>query len=465
MKKKNLTLAVILIGLLLALGACNTAAEGEQQQVVVEPTAIPSIPVEVAQVEQGNIDLVFAYSGNLQSVEDVNIFPGAAGKIETILVAEGDVVKAGDPLAIIESDAYEIQLQQAQAALKNTQLQLAKMTLGSRPAEIATAQAAVELAKASLADISTINDDERTAAAANVARAQSALKRAQTDYDKIAWAGDIGQSREAQALEEATIGYENALAGYNLGTTPTDAQLAPLMVQVAQAELNLAIILQPFRQTDFEIAKNGIRQAELSIDAVQLQIDETIIEAPFDGIIVDLHIALGSNVSPQTPIARFVTQEVEVKINVEETNIGLIEPRQFAAIQVPALPGKDFPAIVTRISPLANKDSRAFAVTITPQDETGVLRSGMFASVSLLANELEDTTLTPLTSITLDNNNEEIVFVVDSDNKVEERKVVTGISDNEQVQIIEGLQPGDVVVIAGQRNLSNEALVEVVNGG
>jgi multidrug efflux pump subunit AcrA (membrane-fusion protein) len=359
---------------------------------------------------------------------------------------------------------YEIQLKQAKANVKNAQLQLAKMTLGSRPVEIATAQAAVQLARAALEDVSKIDDNELTKAAANIARAQSALRKAQSDYDKIAWAGDVGETREALALEEATIAYENALASYNLDTTPGDARLAPLMVQVAQAELNLALTLQPFREIDFAIAKAGIEQAEVGIEMAQLQLDNTVIEAPFDGIVAELNIAKGSNVGPQVPIARFVTQAVEVKVNVEESRIGLVKPGQFAAIRVPAFPGKDFAAVVTTISPVANKDTRTFSITVMPQDDEGVLRGGMFANVSLLIDEKDDTILTPLTSITL-TDNDKVVYVVTAEQTVVQRTIVTGIQDNERIEILSGLEEGDTVVVAGQPNLIDGALVEVVNEG
>jgi len=113
------------------------------------------------------------------------------------------------------------------------------MKHGSRPEEIAAIQAAVQTARAALNDVATIDDSERTTAAAGLARAQAELRRAQTEYDKIAWAGEVGTTPQALALEQATIDYENSLADYNLDTNPSDSQLAPLQAQLAQAQLQL----------------------------------------------------------------------------------------------------------------------------------------------------------------------------------------------------------------------------------
>jgi len=464
---KKMLIYLLFIGLILNLSACagEEAAEPEANQSEPEEVIPVGVPVEVSEAQAGNIALIYGYTGNLESIDDINIFPGAAGRVEQLLVEEGDFVKQGDPIAIIEKDVYQLQLEQAETAVKNAELQLAKMTLGSRPAEIATAQAAVELAKAALNDTMNISDDERTQAAAQLASAQAALRQAQSDYDKIAWAGDVGSTRESIALENATIGYENALAGYNRQTNIPDAQLAPLMVQLAQAELNLALALEPFREVDFALARLAVDQAKIGVDQAQEQLDETVIKAPFDGLIADLSIAEGSMISQQAPIARFVTSETEVEIKVEESKIPQLEVGQYAAIRIPAVPETDFPAVVTSIAPTVSKDSRTISVKVAPQDTTGVLRSGMFANVSLLVDEQDNATLIPLTSVNLTESNEQMVYVVREDQTVEQRLVETGISNNDQVQIIGGVEPGETVVVAGQRNLSSDALVEVVNEG
>lgn len=209
-----------IIGAMLLVTGCNSSSEPVAQAAAPPDTdQETTVPVEIALVETGDISLVFSYSGTLQPKDEVNIMPGAAGRVESVLVELGDEVKAGDVMAVIEDDTYRAQIKQAEAALATARLNLAKMELGSRPEEIAAAQAAVELARAALNDVANISDDERTQAAANLARAEAALKKAQSEYDKIAWAGDVGSTPQALALQEATVAYESALANYNLGTS------------------------------------------------------------------------------------------------------------------------------------------------------------------------------------------------------------------------------------------------------
>ncbi|MFN8457960.1 MAG: efflux RND transporter periplasmic adaptor subunit [Anaerolineae bacterium] len=463
MKQLTSLAVLLLLGATLMVTACSS---GGQQQPVAQAAAAPTeekvVPVEVAQTRTGSMNLVLDYAGTLESKDNLSLIPGAAGRIESVLVEVGDEVQAGDPIAIIEDDTYLAQLKQVQAAVTTAKLNLAKMELGSRPEEIAAAQASVQLARAAVADVANISDDERTKAAADLAKAEADLKAAQAEYDKIAWAGDVGTTPQAIRLQQATITYQNSLAKYNLDTNPSDSQLAPLMLQLATAELALALKKQPFRQIDFESAKAAIQQAEAALDLVNLQLREVVIKAPFDGVISDLTISQGSRVSQQASIGQLISNKLEVNVNVPENNIAQIKKGQSASLQVTAYPGQDFPGVVTSIAPAANKDSRTFEVKITPTRGTELLRSGMYANVSVLAEEKQDTLLAPRTAIiTIDD--QPAVYVVNGDNTVAQRPVTTGLFDKDNIEILAGLKVGETIVTAGQSSLTDGAKVEVTN--
>lgn len=461
MKQKSFMPAILIIVMLLFTAACGASPAAPEAEQAAEPEVEFGTPVEVADVETGDITLIYSYNGSLQAKDEVNLIPSASGKIETLLVEVGDEVKTGQPLATIEQDVYLAQLKQAEAGLKSAELNLAKMKLGSRPEEIAVAQAGVELARAALDDVATIDDNERTSAAAGLARAQAGLRKAQSDYDKIAWAGDVGTTREAQALEEATIAYENALAAYNLQTNPSDSQLAPLILQLAQAELNLIKTQDPYREVDFAIAETGVEQARAGLELAQIQLDNTTVEAPFDGVVAELLISQGSTVGPQSPVARFVSSDIEVEIEIEENRINQVFEGQNVSLRLTAYPGQDFPATVTSIAPTADENTRTFTVKVTPVDAEAQLRSGMFADVSVLAAERDDVTLIPRDAL-VQQGDKQFVYVIEQ-GQAQQRDVEVGISDGTQVEILSGLEPGDTVVISGQPNLSDGAKVEVVN--
>jgi HlyD family secretion protein len=459
-KYLSLVLPTLLLSTALITTACG--AGGPPGGSAMPSAGEKVVPVEVATIQAGTMAKVLAYPGTLEAKDSVDITPGISGRIASIYVKVGDKVKAGDPIALIEDDTYQVQVKQAEAALISAKANLTKMELGSRPEEIAAAQTAVEMVRAQLNDVTTISDDERTRAAAELATAQAALKTAQSDYDKIAWADDVGMTPQGQALQNATIAYQNALANYNLSVNPSDSTVAPLKNSLAQAELQLALKQQPYRQVEFEAARAVITQAEAALEQANIQLDEVVIKAPFDGVIADLKISQGSRVSQQTVVAQLLSQEMEVSLNVPESMISQVKEGQSAALQLTAYPDQDFPGEVTSIAPTAAKDTRTFEVKVTPTDGDRLLRSGMYANVSILVQENKNALVAPQSAVTI-KNDQSIVYVVRSDNTVEQRSVTTGLTDQDQIEILSGLQAGDSVVIAGQSNLVNGAEVRLNN--
>ncbi|GAB4545638.1 MAG: hypothetical protein Kow0063_39760 [Anaerolineae bacterium] len=460
MNAKVSLLLILIIATSIPLAACGPAAvPGPVAQAAVPPEE-PAAPVQVAPVEKGDIAVVYSYTGNIEAAHTVNVMPGVAGRVEEVLVEVGDELKAGDPIAILDSDLYAAQLKQAEAGLQAARLGLAKMEQGTRPEQIAAAEAAVQFARNAVNDLTNISDEERTAAVAAMAQAEAALRLAQAEYDKVAWAGQVGMLPQALQLEQATIAYEAAKAAYELQTNPSDVQLSPLMVQLAQAELALALAKNPFTEIDFDMARNQVKLAEAAVEMARLQLDEATIRAPFDGVVAELYISEGGMAAPQSPAALFVSRSMQVVVNVEESRISQVKAGQNAALRVAAYPGRDFPAIVTNVAPTADKASHTFAVKVTPLDEDHLLRNGMYANVSLLIDEKQETLLVPRAAVTT-LAGQTSVYVVKDDNTVEQRSVTTGLEEDEHIEILSGLTAGEQVVIAGQASLQDGVKVEV----
>ena len=441
--------------------ACSPAVDPVAQAAApVVPAEEPATSVQVAAAATGDIALVYSYTGDLLAKASVSVIPTAAGQIVSLLVEVGDELRAGDPIAVVDSRVYAAQLKQAEAGLEAAWLSVKKMEEGTRPEQIAAAQAAVQFARNAVNDVTDISDEERTSAVAALARAEAALGQAQADYDRIAWAGQVGMTPEALMLQQATIGYDAAQADYELQTNPSDLQLSPLMIQLAQAELALALALNPSTQSDFDLVNVQVKQAEAAVDLAQAQMDGTVIRAPFDGIVAEIYITEGSMVGPQSPAALLVSKELEVCFNVEESRISQVTEGQYAALQVTAYPGQDFPAVVISVAPIADANTHTFAVKVTPLDEENLLRSGMYADLSLLVEERQGTVLVPRAAVT-EVNGQEVVYVV-KDNLVERRAVTSGLSDSDNIEILTGLEADETIVTAGQAGLENGARVEVM---
>ena len=493
----------------MALG-CAQTEEAELETAVERPP----VPIEVSQVETGNIAATLAYAGDLAPDREISLANIVSGVVEEIYVEVGDKVRAGDPLLKVNDTTYKAQLKQAEAGLTSAQTNLAKMQKGPRDEQIALAELGVKVAQTNLAkmqkgprdeqigiasaavagaraqldSILTVTEDEQVTASAQLAAAEAQLRLAQSEYDKIKWAGQVELTPQALQLQQATIAYESALAAYNLRTNPDETDIAGIRsgirqaelsyqltanpfteedfalaeANVSQAELNYQLATNPFTEEDFALARAGISQAEAMVALAQFQVDYAILRAPFDGTISEVYATIGSTASPQVPNFKIIADELDVTIQVPENQINNLYEGQPAAVKVSAYQNEDFPALVTKVAPAADTTSRTFPVTITPADEDKKLRAGMFAEVTLLVEEKVNTLLVPRSAITLIND-EPAVYLLSEDGKtVTLQPVSTGISDADRVEIVSGLSADQSIVVAGLSNLSNGVTVEVV---
>jgi HlyD family secretion protein len=448
-----------LVGVALLAAGCALPGAAAQAPTPAAEMAT-AIPVEVATAETGVISQVLEYTGNLQPQRSVTLVPRVGGQIDSVQVKVGDAVKAGDPIAVIESDAYQLQLQQAKLGLEMARLTMAKAKQGTRPEQLRAARAAADIAHAALKDAKNPGESTRTIAAANLAQAEAAVRLAQYQYDKISWAGQAGMTAEGLQLQQATTAYEQAKAAYDLQTNPPTAALAALEGQVVQADLNLALAEKPVEQVDFDMADVGIKVAEAAVKQAQLQVDYATIRTPFDGLVSELYVYPGSMVGPTVPVASLISSELEAQVNVSEGQIGQISPGQNAALALAAFPGQSFPALVTSVAPAADSSTHTFVVKVTPADPKGLLRSGMYAKVSILSQEHPQALLVPRAAVTESGGQNTVTVVVDG--RAEPRAVTTGLSDADRIEILSGVSVGDQVVVAGQTNLTAGAPVKVV---
>lgn len=260
----------------------------------------------------------------------VTVSPKIPGKISQVLVNEGDTVKAGQVIAKIDSAELEAQVAQAKANLAAAQAKLAEIQAGNRPQQIAQAQASV------------------AQAAANLDNARKNYDRLETLYQQGAVSA---QQRDAAqtALNVAQAQYDAAVQGYSLA-----------------AEGN--------RPEDIQYAQAQVEQAAATLKNLQLQLDETVITAPADGVIAVKSVNPGEIVAPGQPIFNItVLNDVWISANIEETDIGKVKVGQPVDFTIDAYPGQKFPGQVMEVGPAANSQ-----FSLLPTENT----SGNFTKVT-----------------------------------------------------------------------------------
>jgi HlyD family secretion protein len=198
------------------------------------------------------------------------------------------------------------------------------------------------------------------------------------------------------------------------------------------------------------VAELQIKAAEQSIAEAQKQLDWATITAPFDGTITSVNIDEGDTVLTTEIIVHLIDlTSMEMNVEVDEIDIAEARPGQKAITEVDALPALQLEGEVTSISLLPEIEAGVVVYEVkiafdAPPDFE--LKVGMSADTDIIINERKNVLLVPSRAITQNSQGNPIVKVVVGD-RIEERPVVTGISDGYDTEIVDGLNEGEVVVV------------------
>jgi len=187
------------------------------------------------------------------------------------------------------------------------------------------------------------------------------------------------------------------------------------------------------------------------------------VTAPIAGTVTHVFYKVGEQVSSGKPIVRIADlNRVLVTIEVSETEIADIQRGQAVAVTVPAYPGVQFPGTLDYLALSADPVSRAFEARIVVDNPDRRLRPGMFAKASVSVVSVRDALVVPR-DVVMDSGDRKVVYVVGTDRVAESRPVVTGAAAGGRVEVIEGLEPGDRVVVRGQSRLEPGVTVRLID--
>jgi membrane fusion protein (multidrug efflux system) len=247
-----------------------------------------------------------------------------------------------------------------------------------------------------------------------------------------------------------------------------------LRLEVAQTEANLRKLERDYkRQLELSekglVAKGTAENAKFDLDALRaaydrarLELSYTEIRAPIDGVVSMRYIKVGNTISPGTPAFRVTNLDPLVAyVHIPEKEFRKLAPQQSAEVVVDALGGERFAGTISRISPTVDPKSGTFRARVEVPDPTRRLKPGMFARVNIVYERRENALQLPRAAI-LDADGTQSVFVV-ADGKAEQRPVKTGLANNGWIEVIEGLDGEERVVVVGQAGLKTGTAVKVVD--
>ncbi len=335
----------------------------------------------------------------------------AVGRVQKVLVSEGQAVTAGQELAKLETRDLDQTVRRAEAGLKSVQAQLAKAKAGARPEEITLAEAAVAIAQGNLAAAqATLNSAQASLnkllagptgrdlqiAEKQVELAKNELWGLQKQRD-VTWGVIEGQVAAAQSrVEIAQLQLEQLQAGARAeDIAMARAQVAQAQAgvqtaeaQVRQAQAQLALVKAGSRAEDIAMAEAAVAQAEAALAEANNALEDAVLKAPFGSTIGAILVDEGELASPQMPVIRLgaLTRLRVQTEDLSEVDINQVRVDQEATITVDALEGKKFQGKVARIASVASdrRGDKVYTVTVDLDagPESG-LRWGMSAFVEI----------------------------------------------------------------------------------
>ncbi|MBI2090414.1 MAG: HlyD family efflux transporter periplasmic adaptor subunit [Deltaproteobacteria bacterium] len=348
----------------------------------------------------------FVVSGIIEA-DDVHVGSRVGGRVLKVVAREGQSVKAGDILVVLEPDELNASLAEAQASLRQAEARLAELLAGFRREEVDQAEASVDQYRERLnLLVAGPRRQEIDQARANWLAAKAQYENAERFRKRME---DL-RARELIAhqdyddartkAEEAEQKMKSERERYDLFLAGTRAEeVAQARHRLAEAEARLRQLRSGYRKEEIAQARAAMDMAKARVEVLQTQLKETVVRAPLDAVVDVLDLEPGDLVGPNRPVATLLRPGgLWVRAYLPEEKLGFVRPGLAVRVRVDSFPERDFTGVVRRVHRQAEFTPRnvqtqeervlqVFQVEVVIQDPDQVLRPGMNADVSVPRTE------------------------------------------------------------------------------
>lgn len=373
--------------------------------------------VEVVAAENRRMVELLETTGNIVATNTVVLKATVEGPIAFCPWREGDRVEhAGQKLIEIDRPLYRQELKAAKAALVVAKAKLADLKAGARPEEIQQAKESVR-------------------------HFQDCTKFTKADLDRIRSLVKSG-SLPAETVEKARVSYVKC------------------HTQLVAAKEQLAMLEAGPTKTEIGVAQAAVEEAAARVSLSQAKLNECVLKAPFTGIITEIYVRPGDLATPRGRLLKMMDpSSLVVRVGLPETCAADIRKGTEAKVRLDVFPGKVFNARIERVYPRMERESRTRIIEAKIIESVELIPH-LFARVSVSGRMAKNAVVIPDAAIVTTPRGHKIVYVI-QDGKAGMRKVTLGLEQEDYVQVIDGVQHGEMVVTAGNLNLKDGAAVRV----
>lgn len=455
---------------------------------------------------EGEVLQSVSETGSVKATDNVTLGFKAGGRIQEIRANVGDVVKKGQIIAGVDASQVAFQLKNYQAALDVARAQYDKLINGYTPEDIKIYQDARDSAQqdlngAYISAVNTLNDtytktynsyttaiflrdsyfavgdqqgikvqnsidvisyvladiktnldsaDSNSAIDSAISNTIAGLKKVYDSLKIIRDQCDQGiyytkvSSTDKAAMDTQKTNINTALTN----VTGDQQDIVSYKLALQKAENNLTLREAEPRAEDISVYQAQIKQAEANVNLYQSQLADTYLRSPIDGRITDVDAKVGEVVSANEAVVRLLSSNpFQIKVDIYEQDIVNVKIADIAKISLVAFPKQAYEGKVLSIDPGEKIVDNVvyYEVTIDfPLQPEGV-KSGMTADIVIETNKKENVLRISKNAVQ-DIDNKDIVQVA-ARGKIESREITTGLEGNDFVEVVSGLQAGDLIVL------------------
>ena len=450
-KKKYSVLAVASAGLLM-MAACSSIqlpGVGNRNANTNGVTA----SAERVKATSGVIENLVIGTGSIVARSTTDLPFLRAGLVKSVSVSEGQYVKKGDVIALLDTGDLETAVQSAWMNYLSARISYSQTLKGPTDLDMAAVQAQLASAQASYAALSDgpVETDIR-AVQADLQNSEAALKQAQAAYDRRAGRDPgVSASSEALALEQATNNYAKAKAMYDAKfSKPTNAQLASAAAQIASARKNIEA-LKPDENT-IALAKIKMEQAYSVWEQAVDDVKDATLTSPLDGLVVAVNVAAGelaNSGGAAVQIADFTEPLFEVSL--DEADLNAVKAGQKARVRLQAFINDSITAVVDSIASVGASSNNIVTYKVRMriprvEGQPNIVLN-MSGTSEIVVGQINDAVMVPTAALIVDTTKKTYAVFKVVGTETQRTVVEIGERNGDNTQILKGVVVGDELAL------------------
>ncbi len=375
------------------------------------------VTVQAEHPETGPIAEHVTADAILQPMVQAALVPRISAPVKQFYVQRGSHVKAGELLAVLDNSDLKAAALDTQGSYEAAQAAYATATKAQVPMDVLTAQSDLAQAKA------------------NLSLDQSIVK------------------------SRAQLFAEGAIPGRDLDTAK--AQLVQAQATYDAADKHLQAVESVTRQASLDAAQGQLKSAEGKYEGAEAQVNFSEIRSPINGVVTDRPLFAGETAAAGAPLITVMdTSSLIAKTHVAQSMAQQLKLGGQAQVTVPGI-DNPVPAAVSMISPALDPGSTTVEIWLKVNNKSGALKVGTPVKLSINGRTVPKALTIPLSAVLTANNGAKSVMVVGSNGTAQPKPVRLGITNGEDVQVLSGLTPQDLVITVGSYGMDPGTKVKV----